>query len=248
MSSLWQWLIARAVVADSWRSAIFAFLFWRPWAAVGVGLLAVVVFGAAARGSELFFTTVEVYGVVGLAIALTSGSVSDVRVPDRHLMLFQLRGTYVGHHLRLWILCLVALIVGVAACWAVVSLVSTSASQSLTWHVLIGAELFGIQVFAAAIAATSLVRRGGSGLVILWTLAPILIAVALGEQTAGPSAQAMLEALFVPLNALFSLQRALASGDWTAWRPFWGWQLALFPAACAFLAVSRLRAQQASGL
>jgi hypothetical protein len=231
---------------DSWRGPCFSVLVWRPWTAIGLGVAILLALALVGGGTESVAASAELYGVFALVVALVGGSVGRDRASARHLVVFQNPGSEVGHYLRLWLLSYGVLIVLVLAVASAFAAQPTSEVRGPAF--VVGAALFATMVFAAAVLATTLVKAGDAALVLLWTLAPIMLTVIAQRNGLGPSVATMLEAPFVPFNAVFSLQAALSTGDWSAWREVWTIQLFAFPAACLGLATVRLRTLERRGL
>jgi hypothetical protein len=245
VNRLLRYLNERGVVPDPWRGPCFSLLVWRPWTAIGVGVGILLALAFGGGGTQAIAASAELYGVFALVVALVGGSVGRARASTRHFVVFQNAGSEVGHFLRLWLLSycmLTVLVLGVASAFA-----AQPGSEVHSLAFVVGAVIFATMVFAAAVLATTLVKAGDSALVLLWTLAPIMLTVIAQRNGLGPSLASMLEAPFVPFNAVFSLQGALGTGDWSAWRDAWTIQLIAFPVASIGLAILRLRALERRG-
>lgn len=245
MSWLLRYQHGRPVLPDSWRGPCFSFLVWRPWTAIGIGVATLLALALGGGGTRIVAASAELYGVVALVVALVAGSVGRDRASARHFVVFQNPGSEVGHYLRLWLLgycVLIVLVIAVAITFAM-----QPESEVRGPAFVVGALLFATMVFSAAVLATSLVKAGDAALVLLWTFAPIMLAVIAQRNGLGANVASMLEAPFVPFNAVFSLQSALSTGDWSSWRDIWTIQLFAFPVTTVGLAILRLRSLERRG-
>ncbi|MDQ8164487.1 MAG: hypothetical protein P3A28_01845 [Gemmatimonadota bacterium] len=247
MSRIWMAVVGAAVLPRHWRGPVFALLFWRPWPAIVIGLLTAAVVIALSGASAAVVSTFQLYGCLALAAAMTSGSVSRDVGSDRRLILFQRPGSIVQHYLRLWLLAFACTAIAIVAVWTMGRPFSGH-DGPLNVPVLVGALLFATMVFAAGTLATTLVRSGETVLVVAWAVAPVLVTVIGARYALSSPVQTLIEFPFIPFNAVFQLQQALASENWAMWKWYWGPQLVLFPIICLGSAAWRLKRIVANGL
>lgn len=242
MMAAWRWLIGRGWLPASWVTPAFAAAAWMPWVSMTIGIVAAVALVSLLPARSAGADAVEMYGPIALAIAVASVSVGADRKVERHGLLFQNPGSYSGHYLRGYAIGLAIIVVATAAVWTA----SQVGRGSLPVGWLVGALGFCVCTYAFACLAGAFLSRGNAALTIVWVAVPVLTAITFRDP-AQDSLRKAIEAWFVPLNAIATLQGAIDTRAWTSWNWRLGAQLAGFPLACFALCVMRLRALDRAG-
>lgn len=242
MTSLAAWrsaLIGRANAA--WRGPLFSVAMSRPWRAILVASAVVAASLVATGASDWWMAFLQSYGVPALAFALASGSVRGDQSRERWTTLFQRGGAVSHHYRRQFAASLAILTLWIGAHLLLAAAVRPGPSDAALRGFAVGALLLGYASFATGVVSSSLLRRGDLAASIVALMLPVTLPILLRDSDQARAVRVVLEAFLPPLNAIFGLQGAAATGSWERWRPEWTAHLVVFACLCVSVVEWRLR-------